>query len=146
VVIFLSTSSPKIENNASTSLNLAAVRIEGATHTRESFLGFLVKPHLPSPFTHDESTLQSVLLKARDIGHTLQATDLFQSVYAVVEPSRDPLAAAQDVDLVFKTREKGRFFLKTSTEFGNSEGSAVRLAIYFQVAVLPWHLTPERHG
>ena len=106
---------------------MAAVRVEGATHTRQSFLGFLVKPHLPNHFTHDEATLQSVLVKARDIGHTLQATDLFKSVYAVIEPSRDPLAAAQDVDLVFKTKEKGRLFLKTSTEFGNSEGSAVRI-------------------
>ena len=75
---------------------------------------------------HSASTLQSVLLKARNIGHTLQATDLFQSVHAVVEPSRDPVAAADDVDLIFKTKEKGRFMLKTSTEFGNDEGSVVR--------------------
>jgi outer membrane protein insertion porin family len=115
----------QIENNAYTPLNIAAIRVEGATHTRQSFLGSLVKPHFPNPFIHERTTLQDVLLKARDIGHILQATDLFQSVNAVIEPSRDALAAAEDVDIVFKTREKGRFFLKTSTEFGNNEGSAV---------------------
>jgi hypothetical protein len=106
-------------------LKIAAVRVEGATHTRQSFLGSIIKPHLPGPYNHDESTLQSVLLKARNIGHTLQMTDLFHTVHAVVEPSRDHLAAPEDVDIIFKTKEKGRFLFKTSTEFGNSEGSAV---------------------
>ena len=77
------------------------------------------------PFTQDESTLQSVLLKARNIGHTLQETGLFHYVNASVEPTRDVAAPVHDIDLVFKTKEKGRLQLKTSTEFGNQEGSAV---------------------
>lgn len=32
-----------------------------------------------------------------------------------------------DVDLVLKTREKGRFYVKGGTEVGNGEGSAVRV-------------------
>jgi outer membrane protein insertion porin family len=67
-----------------------------------------------------------VLLKARNIGHTLQETGLFHYVNAALEPTRDLTAPAHDVDLVFKTKEKGRLQLKTSTEFGNQEGSAVR--------------------
>ena len=78
------------------------------------------------PYSHNESTLQSVLLKARNIGHTLQETDLFHNVNATLEPTRDVTAPVRDVDLVFKTKERGRLQLKTSTEFGNQEGSAVR--------------------
>lgn len=39
------------------------------------------------------------------------------------------LASPEDVDILITTREKGRFFLKTSTELGNNEGSAVSTAI-----------------
>lgn len=102
------------------------MRIEGANHTRESFLGSIVRHHVEGPHSHDESTLQSVLLKARNIGHTLQETGLFHYVNATLEPTRDVTAPVHDVDLIFKTKEKGRLQLKTSTEFGNQEGSAVR--------------------
>lgn len=46
---------------------------------------------------------------------------------ATLEPTRDVTAPVHDVDLVFKTKERGRLQLKTSTEFGNQEGSAVRV-------------------
>jgi outer membrane protein insertion porin family len=112
------------------------VRIEGADRTRESFLGSIVKHHMGNPYTHDESTLQNVLLKARNIGHTLQETGLFHYVNATLEPSRDMTAPARDVDLVFKTKEKGRLQLKTSTEFGNQEGSAVRgILLFFLISL-----------
>ena len=116
----------QIQNNSSTPLRIASVRIDGANRTRESFLGSIVGHHMREPFTQDESTLQSVLLKARNIGHTLQETGLFHYVDATLEPTRDVTAPVHDVDLVFKTKEKGRLQLKTSTEFGNQEGSAVR--------------------
>ena len=102
------------------------MRIEGADRTRESFLGSIVRHHIGNPYSRDESTLQSVLLATRNIGHTLQETGLFHYVNAGLEPTRDVTAPAQDVDLVFKTKERGRLQLKTSTEFGNQEGSAVR--------------------
>lgn len=102
------------------------MRIEGADRTRESFLGSIVRHHIGNPYSRDESTLQSVLLATRNIGHTLQESGLFHYVNAGLEPTRDVTAPAQDVDLVFKTKERGRLQLKTSTEFGNQEGSAVR--------------------
>ena len=77
------------------------------------------------PHSYDESTLQAVLLTTRNIGHTLQETGLFHHVNAALEPTRDVTAPVHDVDLVFKTKERGRLQLKTSTEFGNQEGSAV---------------------
>lgn len=102
--------------------------MEGAAHTRQSFLAWLINPHLPrplSPFAEDTSTLESVLHTTRRISHLLQETDSFSSVEATIERSRDLLSKAEDVDVVFKTREKGRYFVKTSTEMGNGEGNAV---------------------
>lgn len=57
----------------------------------------------------------------------LQRTDIFDSVIARLEASKDVFAKPGDVDLVFKTREKGRFYLNTSTQVGNNEGGAVRI-------------------
>lgn len=103
---------------------IAAVRVDGAKNTRRSFLASLVYPHLPQP--DSLSTFESVLRASRDIGHYLVQTDVFQSVHARLEPSADPAAKPGDVDVIFATRERPRFFLKTSTEVGNSEGNAVR--------------------
>lgn len=126
----------QIQNNSSTPLHIASVRIEGADRTRESFLGSIVRHHAGEPFTQDESTLQSVLLKARNIGHTLQETGLFHYVNATLEPTREVTAPVNDVDLVFKTKEKGRLQFKTSTEFGNQEGSAVCEILRFFLILL----------
>lgn len=57
----------------------------------------------------------------------MQETDLFHSVDAKIQRSRDYLAGEGDVDIVVTTREKGRFYLKTATEFGNNEGSVVSI-------------------
>lgn len=103
---------------------IAAVRVDGAKNTRRSFLASLVYPHLPQPDAH--STFESVLRASRDIGHYLVQTDVFQSVHARLESSADPAAKPGDIDVIFSTRERPRFFLKTSTEVGNSEGNAVR--------------------
>jgi len=103
---------------------IAAVRVDGAKNTRRSFLASLVYPHLPQP--DSLSSFESVLRATRDIGHYLVQSDLFQSVHARLESPADPAAKPGDIDVVFSTRERPRFFLKTSTEVGNSEGTAVR--------------------
>jgi outer membrane protein insertion porin family len=100
---------------------IAAVRIDGATNTRRPFLASLVHPHL----LHSAPTFDSVLRTTRDIGHYLVQSDLFQSVHARIEPSLEPAAKPGDVDVVFTAPERSRFFLKTATEVGNSEGTAV---------------------
>ncbi|EIW77129.1 hypothetical protein CONPUDRAFT_84348 [Coniophora puteana RWD-64-598 SS2] len=136
-----------VNDNLEAPLRVANVRIEGAHNTRKPFLGWLVRPWLsahssslplPSssenpfaksntssldPFPH-HPTLKSVLHTARGIGSVLQDTDIFKSVDARIEASRDPQAAPGDVDIVFKTREKGKFYLKTATEFGHNDGNA----------------------
>jgi outer membrane protein insertion porin family len=101
-----------------------AVRVDGANNTRRSFLASIVYPHLPQQ-TH--SSFDSVLHATRDIGHYLAQSDIFQAVHARLEPSADAAAKPGDVDVIFTTRERPRFFLKTSTEVGNSECNAVRI-------------------
>ncbi|KAI0252927.1 surface antigen-domain-containing protein [Lactifluus subvellereus] len=98
---------------------ITAVRIDGANNTRRSFLASLVYPHLPQP-----ASFESVLHATRHIGHYLAQTDIFQTVHARLEPSVDPAARPGDVNVIFTTKERPRFFLKTSTEVGNSEGNA----------------------
>ncbi|KAG7447227.1 mitochondrial protein [Guyanagaster necrorhizus] len=110
-----------IHNNLSTPLNIHSVRVEGAKNTRGSFLGFLIDPVLLSEPHND---LQSVLYAARSIADVLLRTETFSSVETRIEHARDELAGPRDVNLVFKTRERGRWFVKSATEFGNNEGSA----------------------
>ncbi|KAI0726576.1 surface antigen-domain-containing protein [Fomitopsis betulina] len=117
-----------VNDNLTTPLRLASIRVEGAVRTRQSFLSALVTPFLPhyaaSPFASSADSLGDVLHKARHIGALLQETDIFQTVDARLEGSRDFLARPGDVDLVFRTRERGRFYLNTSTQVGNNEGGA----------------------
>ncbi|CDO73898.1 hypothetical protein BN946_scf185016.g55 [Trametes cinnabarina] len=76
--------------------------------------------------TPDEkgATLESVLRKTKTIKSLLEETDIFNNVEAIIDRSRDFLAHPEDVDVVFLTREKGRYFLNTSTQVGNNEGGA----------------------
>ncbi|KAL0580908.1 hypothetical protein V5O48_001102 [Marasmius crinis-equi] len=104
---------------------IADVRVEGAHKTRASFLGFLINPLLPSNSgTLDMGDLASVLHTTRAIGDRLKQTDIFHTVEARLERAKDALSSPEAVDIVFKTREKGRLLLKTSTELGNNEGNA----------------------
>jgi outer membrane protein insertion porin family len=105
-------------------VRINAVRVDGAKNTRRSFLASLVYPHLPQ---HTHPTFESALRATRDIGHYLVQSDIFQAVHARLEPSVDATAKPGGVDVIFTTRERPRFFLKTSTEVGNSEGNAVRI-------------------
>ncbi|KIK65641.1 hypothetical protein GYMLUDRAFT_39139 [Collybiopsis luxurians FD-317 M1] len=109
-------------------LKIASVRVEGAYKTRPSFLGFLINPIASPSSGEPPQDVQSVLHATRQISDLLQRADIFHSVSARIEHSRDELAPPDAVDLVFKTREKGRFYLKTSTELGNNEGSASAIA------------------
>ena len=115
-----------MNENIDTHMRLASVRVEGAAHTRSSFLGSLVRPFLDKT-EPERQTLGTILHDARAIGGLLQETDIFDQVFAKVERSTEPRAQPGDVELVFKTHEKPRMYLKTSTEFGNNEGGAVRI-------------------
>ncbi|KAH8083290.1 surface antigen-domain-containing protein [Cristinia sonorae] len=112
-----------VNDNLGSTARIASIRVEGATHTRKSFLGSLINPYLGSA-ADKPHTLESVLHTTRAVGHILQETDIFQSLGAKLEASRDAFAQPGDVDVVFKAKEKGRYYLSTSTEVGNNEGGA----------------------
>jgi outer membrane protein insertion porin family len=99
--------------------HVSAVRVDGATRTRASFLARIVGAQLAR---ERPETVYSALQTARDIGHYLVQSDVFSHVGARLEPG----AREGDVEVVFSTREKGRYFLKTATEVGHNEGTAVR--------------------
>ncbi|KAG5725897.1 SAM50-like protein SpAC17C9.06 [Termitomyces sp. T112] len=112
-----------IQENLSAPFRISSVKVEGATTTRRSFLGSLINPVLSSS-SDLPSNLDSVLHTSRKISHLLQKTDVFHSIETLIEHPRDASLSTSDVDIVFKVREKGRFFLSTSTELGNNEGNA----------------------
>ncbi|KDR72490.1 hypothetical protein GALMADRAFT_73815 [Galerina marginata CBS 339.88] len=112
-----------ISHNLKTPVNVSAVRVEGATHTRQSFLESIIKPAIPQSSPEQPTTLEEVLHTARHISSGLRKTDVFSSIEAYVDRPRDVLANSGDVDLVFRTKERGRWYLSSSTEFGNNEGS-----------------------
>ncbi|KAL1672467.1 surface antigen-domain-containing protein [Schizophyllum commune] len=109
-----------VNDNLKAPLRLSSIVVEGADHTRDSFLRFLTRPHL----AREHETLEDVLHTGRHLSHLLQKSDVFSHVEARLEGARDLLAGPHDVDLVLRTKERGRFFLKTATELGNNEGSA----------------------
>ena len=99
------------------------MRVENAKTTRKSFLGFLLDPILSST-PADESNLESVLHTTRKAADILVKTGLFASISAEVRRSPDPLSPPGSVDVILKTKERGRYTLQSATELGNNEGSA----------------------
>lgn len=118
----------QVNENLSTPLNIASVRVRGAVRTRESFLGSIIDPILQSRDEKEDPTLGSVLRKTKEIKTLLEESDLFTQVEAIIDRSRSALASPDDVDVVFLTKEKGRYFVQTSTQVGNNEGGAVRVS------------------
>ena len=114
----------QVNENLDAPINIASVRVRGAVRTRESFLGSIIDPILQSP-DENGATLGGVLRRTKEIKTLLEDSDLFTNVEAVLDRSRDPMAHPDDVDVVFLTRERGRYFLNTSTQVGNNEGGAV---------------------
>lgn len=129
-------------------MRILAVRVEGAPRTRTSFLASIISPllttnvpfsspaHLSSEATPPLQTLESVLHSTRRVSDVLLRSDIFSSVQPTLERSRDPLSQPRDVDLVLRCRERSRFFLKTATEIGNNEGTAVSLENLVRILVL----------
>ena len=108
-----------------TPVRIASIRVDGATHTRRSFLNRLIQPHLDPQSSVQSTTLGSIIHTTGRISELLRDTDIFHFVHPQLERSQGPLALDGDIDVIFKTREKGRLYLNTSTEVGNGEGNAV---------------------
>ncbi|KAG8896504.1 hypothetical protein FRB99_008858 [Tulasnella sp. 403] len=119
-----------VGGNLNQPARIASVRIEGAHHTRTSFLGSLIRPHFttlsdgisakPAPVT----SLGDALQTTRHIHSLLQDTQIFKSVETTLDRSWSPFAEPNDLDVVFRCKERGKYFLRTATDIGNQEGSA----------------------
>lgn len=131
----------QVNENLDTPLRLNAIRITGARTTRPSFLSALFAPYLPilphasyltpsapspSATTSKKSDLRSLLSTTRELTALLAQFDLFSSVEASLESPESFLAERDEVDIVLKVKEVPRFYLKTATDVGDGEGTAVR--------------------
>jgi hypothetical protein len=59
------------------------------------------------------------------IGNALARTQLFKQVIPELQTPKDVMAGVEDVDVVFKVEERGRFSLKSATEVGDGDATAV---------------------
>ncbi|KAN0086030.1 Surface antigen domain containing protein [Tylopilus felleus] len=100
-------------------VGLAAVRIHGANATSRAFLDWLIAPHVVAV---PHSTFRDVLDTSAAISRALTASGLFRSQSIRIQPAENGDNA--HVDLVYKVNERGRFFIKSSTELGDGEGNA----------------------
>lgn len=69
------------------------------------------------------ASLSSILILTQSLGSDLTSMDLFADIDATLQPSKTGLSV-EDVDIVLSCKEKGNYFLKTSTDVGNGEGNA----------------------
>lgn len=126
----------QVQENLDTPLRLNAIRIIGAKSTRPSFLSSLVAPYLPTlpPASYLSSephppaspqTLGGILSTTRDLSTLLGKFDIFKQIDALLEASPSVLAEAEDVDIVLRVKEAPKYFLRTATDIGDGEGSAV---------------------
>lgn len=113
-------------------MSIASVRVENARNTRKSFLASLIEPvvaqsaaqNAASNTENSEANLESVLHTTRKLADIFVKSDIFTHVDAQIERSRDPLAPSNAVDIVLRTKERGRWTVSSATELGNNEGTA----------------------
>ncbi|KAG8762243.1 hypothetical protein FRC11_010336 [Ceratobasidium sp. 423] len=118
-----------IHDSANSPARITSVRIDGTPNTRTSFLASIVNKHIPTTGMTQSlgphETLLNALHTSRHITAALDSTGIFASVTPTLEASSSPYAAPYDYALHYRVRERGRFFLKTSTDVGsNNDGSA----------------------
>lgn len=124
-----------------------AIRILGAHSTRPAFLSRIFAPYLsplppPSflsssfdsvaasssaskPAPPSQQTLRSLLKATRQLTETLESFDIYRGIDATLERSDSAFAEREDVDIVLRVKEAPKYFLRTATDVGDGEGTAV---------------------
>ncbi|POW16964.1 hypothetical protein PSTT_00787, partial [Puccinia striiformis] len=97
---------------------LSAVRVVGGHHTRPEFLSEIFGPILGDG---DERTLP----ESYDLGRASRQTGQAGHLLASTTPDKDE---PRGIEALVNVIERGRFFLKTSTDVGNGEGALTGLA------------------
>lgn len=135
--------SPFVDPNDVPILRLASIRLAGLTHTRTGFLASLCRPYVDPttpfafladwrygsrmyfPMPGEPTTLPSILQLAKSISTDISQLELAKDIAVEFEPSKTGKdVSVEDVDLVLNIKPVSRFFLRTSTSVGNSEGTA----------------------
>lgn len=92
-------------------------------------MDWLFRPYLSSSIGADDlgpnSSVQSVLRATKSLTNVLLETNIFSVVQPRIELSKNLLSKYGEVDIIFRTQEKKKWFLRTSTELGENGGSAV---------------------
>ncbi|KAI1654991.1 outer membrane protein, OMP85 family [Daldinia decipiens] len=112
--------------NQTLPVTLSSIEINGARHTRDSFLAPLFQPLLNDSLNADY-TLADMLDQVSRAVQKLQKFDIFHPnilFHLSRPPHLDPSSTPTDLDISLRVREKSRLLLKTGTDLGNTEGSA----------------------
>lgn len=109
--------------NDETTYKLSAIRLSGATLTRPDFLRPIFAPLLS---TKEPQKLADILLATGQLHSRLADLDLFSSIKLDLHPISD--GEKNELELRMAVSERGRFFLKTSTDVGSGEGALTGLA------------------
>lgn len=72
-----------------------------------------------------QQTLRSLLKATRTLSDTLGQFDIYRGIEATLERSDSAFAEREDVDIVLRVKEAPKYFLRTATDVGDGEGSAV---------------------
>ncbi|KAJ1993435.1 hypothetical protein H4R33_000690 [Dimargaris cristalligena] len=99
-------------------LRINSIQVEGALRTRESVVRQVLAPALAA------QTFESVTQAVHQACCRLEQLEIMQDFQVTMDLASGPLAADHSVDVIIKAKEKGRFWARTGTELGNSEGSA----------------------
>ncbi|CAO1621542.1 unnamed protein product [Jaminaea pallidilutea] len=119
-------------------LRLCNIRLGGTSAARPSFLEALCGPYLSQPnalqrLLHSSSgrldhpapgqatTMREILALSAGLADDLRRLDLFKSIDVALMPA--PTSSPEDVDIVMQLRDSPRFWLKSSSDVGNGEGS-----------------------
>ncbi|EGG00834.1 uncharacterized protein MELLADRAFT_117963 [Melampsora larici-populina 98AG31] len=109
--------------NDETTYKLSAIRLSGASLTRPDFLRPIFAPLLS---TKEPQKLADILLATDQLYSRLADLDLFSSIKLDLHPMSD--GKKNELELRMAVSERGRFFLKTSTDVGSGEGALTGLA------------------
>lgn len=124
-------------------LRLNAIRIQGLKNTRHGFMASMCRPYVdPSaaealladwryghrlhfPLPGQPTTIFEIIQSATSFSADISKMDIAKDISVQLEPAQQPVShEAEEVDVVLRIQSASRFFLKTSTSVGNSEGTA----------------------
>jgi outer membrane protein insertion porin family len=105
-----------------------------ATTLNQFLYSYRLNHVLPGQYT----TLDSIADLTSAIGLDLTSLDVFSDIQATLQPSQNSSSSSfgpggssnnngltmEDVDVVLSCKEKGNYFIKTSSDVGNGEGNA----------------------